>query len=903
MDWNSEVRAALGRHQAEPDEQVVLELAQHAAAAFEAERADGRSPEEAVERIRAQVEIWCRNLADYPRRRTRAAAVPPPPMSSSWLTGWAHDVRYGLRLLRRHRAFTVAAIVTTALGIGAVGTLFSVAYGVLLRPLPWHDSDRLIRVWESRDGGTRLMPRIVTNRTYHAWTERPDTITGLAAWSAVRSVTLGADAEGTRVPAMPVTSSLFGLLAVRPIVGSVFSETAGAELPREIILSHALALERFGGARDAAGRSVMVDGISRVVVGVMPASFRFPNPEVRAWLPYRVPAVQARDGTTTGLSMFSAMARLRPGASAEQAAAEATSRAGSAPRPGMVDIAIFGTKGDAVIHAMPYADFLTQEVREPVIAFLAAVGLLFLTAVASISSMQLARSAARRREIALRAALGAGTGRLARQLLVESALLGLAGGVAGVALTAALHASLPWLLPADFPRLADVSLDWRVMLFSGVVSLLAGLAFGLLPAWQVRRLSLVEVLTEDSLAPVGLAGRSKVGRMRALIMAGQVAVASFLLVGAALLGRTFVALWNTDRGYEPANVMTVRLLLPNRLFKPDVRSGFVRDLLDRVTAIPGVRSAGFTTILPLGTAESAMSFKLPARGQRGPIDAQAALRNVSPGYFEALGIRTAAGRTFTADDTVSSPPVVVVNRAFARAYFDGGGIGEPLPISFEDSGPSQWTIAGVIEDVQPRARGEAAQPEIYMSYRQLSEGVRFEEPILVLRSDHDPEALVSRLRQTVGALHSGVLLDSIMSMEARLMTSLARPRLYAVLLGGFAGLALLIAGVGLYGVLAYGVAQRRREIGVRAALGATPAALVGLVLRQGAAITIAGLAVGLAGAYIAVGWLGGFLFGVTPRDPMSFVIVPIVLLAVATLAAFVPARRAATIDPLRAMRG
>ncbi len=666
MDWKTDVRTALGRHQPEPDEQVVLEIAQHATALFEAERADGRSPEEAKDRIREQIEIWCRDVADYPRRRSPVPAVEPPPATSSRLTGWAHDIRYGLRVLRRQRGFTLTAVVTTALGIGAVGTLFSVAYGVLLRPLSWPNAGSLIRVWETREGGTRTLPLIVTNRTYDAWAARPETISGLAAWTAVRAVTLGDDAQGTRVQALPVNSSLFGLLGVRPSLGTIFSE-AGKDLPREIILSHGLWRERFGGAPDIIGQALIVDGISRVVVGVMPASFQFPNPEVRAWLPFRVPPVQSHEGTTQSLSMFNAMARLRPGATADQAAAEATARAGGGTRPGMVDIAIFGTKGEALIHAMPYAAFVTREVRAPVMAFLAAVGLLFLTAVASISSMQLARAAARRRELALRAALGAGLGRLARQLLVESALLGLMGGAAGIVLTAALHATLPWLLPADFPRLTDVALDWRVIAVSGVVALLAGFAFGMLPALQVRRLSLVEALTEDSRAPVGLGGRSNVGRMRAVIMAGQIAVASFLLVGAALLGRTFSALWTTDRGYEPANVLTARLMLPDRLFKPEVRASFLRDLLDQMAATPGVQAAGFTTVLPLGNVESLYGFKLPGRGGE-IVEAQAATRVVSPGYFQALGIRLAAGRTFTDADTVSSPPVVVVNHAFVRAY-------------------------------------------------------------------------------------------------------------------------------------------------------------------------------------------------------------------------------------------
>ena len=891
MDWKSEVTSALGRRQAGPDEQVVLEIAQHAAALFEAECADGRSPEEARERIRQQVEIWCRDVAHYPRRRSLESAVEPPPATSSRLTGWAHDLRYGLRLLLRQRGFTLTAVVTTALGIGAVATLFSVAFGVLLRPMPWPNAGSLIRVWETREGGTRTLPLILTNRTYDAWATRQETIGGLAAWTAVQAVTVGDDAQGTRVQALPVSSSLFELLGVRPSLGTIFSE-AGKDLPREIILSHGLWGERFGEAPDIIGRALIVDGIPRVVVGVMPASFQFPNPEVRAWLPFRVPPVQSHEGTTRSLSMFNAMARLRPGATASRAAAEATARASGGPRPGMVDIAIFGTKGEALIHAMPYAAFVTREVREPVIAFLAAVGLLFMTAVASISSMQLVRAAARRRELALRAALGAGSGRLARQLLLESGLLGLMGGVAGIVLTAALHAALPWLLPADFPRLTDVALDWRVIAFSGVVALLAGFAFGTLPALQVRRLNLVDALTEDSLAPVGMGGRSTVARLRAVIMAGQIAVASFLLVGAALLGRTFSALWTADRGYEPANVLTARLMLPDRLFKPDVRASFLRDLLDQMAATPGVQAAGFTTVLPLGNVESLYGFKLPGRAGE-VIEAQAATRIVSPGYFQALGIRLAAGRTFTDADTVSSPPVVVVNHAFVRAYLRGDGVGEVLPVELAESTPPRWTVAGVIEDVQQQARRDSPQPEIYLSYRQLARGVRFDEPVLVVRSEQDPTMLVARVRQTVDQLRRDVHLDSVMTMESRLMTSLARPRLYAILLGGFAGFALLIAGVGLFGVLAYGVAQRRREIAIRAALGATPAALVALVVRQGLAMTIAGLAVGLSAAYVAVTWIAGFLFGVTARDPGSFVVVAIVLFIVAGLASVVPARRAA----------
>jgi predicted permease len=899
LDWSHEARAGLRRYQTDPDEQVVLELAQHAAAAFERERADDVPSDEAARRIREQLEIWCRNVAAYPRRQTPAAAVTAPPIGSSRFSGWLQDVRYGLRLLKRQPAFTLAAVVTTALGIGAVGTLFSVAYGVLLKPQPWPEPDRLIRVWETRAGATRSLPPVLTNRTDYAWRDRAETIAGIGGFSAVRDVTL--DADGTRVPALPVTPGLLQVLAVQPALGSIFTDDGRERPAREIILSHALWRDRFGAATDTVGRQVLVDGAAHLVVGVMPAAFQFPNPDVRAWLPHRIPVVQTLDGTTQSVSMFGAIARLRPGVTPSQAAAEAASRASGGPKPGLVDIAVFGTKGDAIIHAMTYPAYVTREVREPVIAFLAAVALLFVTAVASVSSMQLARATARRREMALRAAIGAGTGRLARQMFVESALLGLIGGAAGLGLTVLLHAALPWLMPADFPRLADVTLDWRIAALSGLIALAAGLAFGLLPAWQMRRLSLLEVLTEDSLAPVGIAGRSLVGRTRALIMAGQVAIASFLLVGAVLLGRTFTSLWTADRGYQPANMLTMRVMMPDRLFKAEARSLLLGDLMARIDAMPGVRSSGFTTILPLGGVESLYGFKLPKRDGR-VIEAQASVRTVSAGYLKSIGARLVAGRDFTDADTLSSPPVVIVNRTFVRTYLDGDGVGTTLPVAFQDEGRDRWQVAGVVEDVQPASRGEPARPEVFISYRQITGGLGFADPFLVVRSEQDPAALVAAIRSAAAAVHRGIHLDSIMTMENRLMTSLARPRLYAVLLGGFAGLALLIAGVGLYGVLAYGVAQRHREIGVRAALGATPGGLVRLVLRQGVAITVAGLAVGLTGAYVAAGSLSGFLFGVDAHDPVSFAAVPVVLLAVAVLAAFVPARRAATIDPLQAMR-
>jgi predicted permease len=900
MRWNAYVRQSLAAHQREPDDQVVLELAEHARAAYEAERAEGRSHDEAEATIRRQIDVWCRETAAYPRRQRRPVVLEPPAATSRRWTGWTHDVRYGARVLARHWPFSLAAILTTALGIGAAGTLFSVTYAVLARPLPWSDPDRLIRVWETREGGRGLLPTIVTNRAYYEWTERPETIEAIGAWVGSARVTLGADGDGPRVLALPVSANLFAVLGVQAALGAVFDVPPAGDQPNAVVLSHALWVEQFGADPNAIGRSLTIDGQAHRVAGVMPEGFYFPTPEVRMWTPWRVRAVETgEDGATRGISMFNAVARLRPGRTPEQAAAEATSRARGGPPPGLVDVTIFGTKGEAVIHTMRFDAFLAREVRQPLLVFLGAVLLLFLTAIASISNMQLARSTGRRRELAVRAALGAGTGRLARQLLVESTLLGLAGGAGGAALMALLHLLVPSLLPEDFPRLSDIGMDVRVLGFAAITALGAGLAFGLLPALQARRLNLVSTLTEDGLAPVG-AGRSPLGRLRALIIVGQMAVATMLLIGAALLARTFVALWQADRGYEPRHALTAMLILPERSFSPAARGAFMRDLLARVETMPGVTAAGFTSILPLTGWDALMGFRLP--GPNGPIEAQAGVRTVSPGYFEAMGLRLAAGRWFTAADTTSSDPVVVVNRTFAATYLPDGAVGQRLPVNMEDNGPTSYTVAGVIEDVQPSTHGEPPRPEIYGSLGQVRAGTGFTEPTLVVRTMREPAALAGAVRHTILDLDRRAIVEQLITMEDRLRTGLARPRLYALLLGGFSTLALAVAGTGLFGTLACGVAQRRREIGVRAALGASPRRIVSLVVRQSAGLTITGLAIGLAAAYAAVRWLSSFLFGVPAHDPLSFLIVPLVLLAIAAAASAIPARRAAGIDPLQAMR-
>jgi putative ABC transport system permease protein len=816
------------------------------------------------------------------------------------LTGLGLDIRYALQLLRRQWGHALVIVLTMALGIGAATVLFGVAYGVLLKPLPWPDADRFVRLYETRQGSTRPAT-FMTNSTYLAWSEQPTTIDGLAAWSG-STMTMAGTGEPERVRVVEASPSLFSLLRAQPALGVLFRAYADGSLDEtQTVLSYGFWQQRFGGRPDVIGQPIRFDGTQYRIVGVMSPSFAFPDRETRAWTPFRVPPVVGKDPKMRSLSMFNAIAKLRPGVSTAQAAAEGTARGRSAPDPGLVAVAVFGSKGPVQVSAVNFLDSLMGDLRPALVVFMVAVGLLLATATANVASLQLARATNRRREIAIRSALGAGGGALMRQLLVENTLVGLCGGLAGLLLAAWMLRALPSVLPADFPRLADVTFDWRVGAFAIGVSLVASIAFGLVPAVSALRVNLAEALAEDGLAPVGGGSRSPTVRARLLIMAGQIAVASVLLLGAALLSRSFVALIHADRGYEPAHLLTARLPLPDQSYSPQQREALLEQVLERLRTVPGVTQAAFSTRLPLTPGEILAAFPMPSRGGGGTISVHAAIRHVSPGYFGALGLRMIEGRPFTDADTLTSRPAVVVNRAFARQYLDTPAVGARIPASFNRNA-SEAEVIGVVADVEYGTVADPVSPEVYMSSRQLSDGFPYDEPILLVRTASDPTRFAPILRSIVREQDASAALESVMTMEDRLLTSLARPRLYAILLGGFAGFAVLIAGVGLFGVLTYSVLQRSREIGVRTSLGATPRDIVLLVLRQALTVTIAGLAVGLAASAALMRYISGLLYGVKSFDEVSFAVVPVLLAIVAALACVVPARRAAAVDPVRVLR-
>jgi len=893
MDWTSRIRAAFDDTPIAPD--VVEELADHARALYEAARADGLPHDEADRRVTDHVTRWRADASSLRRMAGRTPMPVAPAPSASWIAGARQDLHYAARLLRRQPRHALLVIATMAIGIAAATTLFSVAYGVLVRPLPWPHADRIVEVRETR-GGRQPRFGAVSNAAFLAWKEQATTIERLAAWSQ-RTVTLGVGGEPERVRLTAASADIFATLGVTPLIGALFDDK-DATSP-VIVLAERFWRRRFSADISIIGRSIDVDGRPHTIVGVVPGEVAFPDQQSQGWIPIHVSPV-----TGSSLSMFNAVALLRPGMTPEQAAAEGTARGQFVPDTGMTTNAIFGGTGPVAIAVTPVAERMTADVRRPLLVLLGAVGLLLVAATANVASLQLARASARSRELAIRAAIGADSNRIARQLLTESLLLGIAGGAAGTSLAALIHRALPSLLPADFPRVAEVTLDPTVLVFALGLSVASGVAFGVLPALRLRRQSLLIPLTDGGTTPVGVNVRHRTARLRLLIMTGQIAVTSVLLVGASLLGRSFWALVHVDRGYDPSGVVTATVSLPNDRYPAERRYEIVERILDRLSTGSRSASAAFTSELPLTAGGSTAAFTLRSAILEGPTTVQASPRMVSADYFSVMRMTMAAGRTFLPTDGPSSEPVAIVNRAFARQYLGEQPLGArvPMGVGYMPFG-TEASVVGVVDDVRYVASGDAIQPEIYYVYRQLQHRVVAPVATFLVRDAAFPDEMAgATLRRAIREADRGLVPDRIATLETRVGAIVARPRLYAVLLGTFAAFALGIAAVGLFGVLSYTVAQRSRELAVRAAIGAHPAALVRLVLRQGLAIVLAGLGIGLFASLGLASSLRALLYGVTTHDAFTFTVVPLVVLSVAVVACLGPALRAGRVDPIRELR-
>jgi putative ABC transport system permease protein len=795
------------------------------------------------------------------------------------------DLRHALRLMRRSPGFTLAALLTLALAIGVNTAVFCVVYGVLLRPLPYRDADRIVMLSEEHPGGTPIIrdPRL-SDLTFVAWRGRAQTIESLSGYSTqMFTITTGAESE--RIDGGSLSPSAFAVLGATPALGRFFSEDEASEGKNTVVvLSDALWRSKFNGDPNVVGKTMQIGGKVHDIVGVAPPWFYFPDRDALLWTPYVLPA------TSNGsMRIMPAFARLKPGATVQQAAAEGTAAARSVTRPMAAEL-LFGKGAPVEVRVNSIIDHVTNRVRPALVVLMAAVGLVLLVACANVANLLLARGTSRARELAVRSALGAGAARLARQMLTESAATGLLGGAAGVFLAWTLVKAVPAWAPEGFPRLADVQLDARVLAFAVALSLVAGALAGVIPALRASSGDLAPTLRTGDDRSIGTGGR-----IRALLLAGEAALSVVLLIGAALLVRSFVTLAHVDPGYDARNVLTARIYLTGAAATPDRRIQLVQTLTDRFRSNSQIVAAGVSNMAPLGesTFVSGFAFGTNTAGQR--VTARALQYVVTAGYAEALKLRLKEGRLLTAADETAPVQAMVVNEAFVRAYANDGRtlVGRRYEGLIADKVSTE--IVGVLGDVLKDGLDTKPQPEIYLAHRKDRTITR--EINLVLRTAGDPNAFAPSLRGIVHDLEPAAALGSVGSLSSRIADSVSEPRFSTAVLTAFAALALGIAATGLYGVLSYNVSQRRREIGIRAALGATRADLIGLVVRQGMGTTLAGLAAGIVVAMIAARRLQPLLFGIAPLDLPSFVVMPFVLLIVAVLACVVPARRAAATDP------
>lgn len=806
------------------------------------------------------------------------------------------DLRDALRGLTRTRTTTIAALLTLALALGVTTTLMSVLDGVLLRPLPYPDSGQLVLVSEHHPGADAPLPgRRLSNLTLDAW-DHAQTLDGIGTYGP-RTYTWVTHEGAQRVAGASVSPGLFDVLRVPPYRGRFFT-AAEAEKGADAVavLSHALWQELFGGEDAAIGRTLRLDDRDYTIVGVAPPGFAFPDRESRLWTPaVRVP--KPAGDSDMPMQIFSAVARLRPGVTPERAAAEATAAARTVKRPIVAEL-LFGRGGGPVeVRVTRLLDAITDDVKPALLAVTAGVVLVMLVACFNVANLLLSNGLTRRRELAVRAALGASQGRLLRVMLLESLLLAGAGIALGLMLAAFLVDALPALAPERFPRLDEIAINKRVLLASIVTSLASAVIAGLLPAWRGSRTDLALAMKDDDGRSAGMAN----ARLRSALLALEAALALVLIVGAGLLVRSLGKLTEVDHGYDPSNVLTARVYLTGASDKPERRSAIVGELLQRLRALPNVAAAGAGNMAPFGESVYMSAFSLPTPGPGGEERvAQAVSSVVTPGFAEALGLRLVEGRTFLPTDQAESTPLLV-SETFARRYLHDGRpvAGRPFPVRFNDEMAATF-IAGVVKDIRPFGPQSEPRAEIYQlegTGRPIQREIN-----LVIRTNGDPLAIVPALREIVRSTDPYAALDEVGTMAARLSASIATPRFFTTVLGSFAGLALVLASVGLYGVLSYGVTLRRRELGVRAALGASRGDLIRTVLRQGFAATLAGLTLGTVLAVWAARMLRGLLFGIEPLDLPAFASGCLVLLAVAAAACLIPARRAASTDPLEVLR-
>jgi putative ABC transport system permease protein len=796
------------------------------------------------------------------------------------------DLKHGIRLLLRSPGFTLVAIAALAIGIGANTAIFSVVNTLLLRPLPYERADELAVLWEHNIPRDRKNNVISPGNFIH-WREMQQTFVDLAAVGMTFTVTLTGAGEPEELPMQSVTASFFSLLGVKPTIGRPFTVEEDRPQSRVVVISDRLWKRRFGGDRSIVDRGITLQGTSYTVVGVMPAGFSFLDKNVDVWLPVGFSA-QAR--TPRGRWMIG-LGRVKPGVTFARAQQD-MERVHSELTRLFPD---FNTGWTARV--VPIREQLTGQVRPALFVLLGAVAFVLLIACANVANLLLARATARQRELAVRAALGAGRGRLIRQLLVESSLLAVAGGMAGLLLAwwalRLLRVAVAEHLPIQ--RLEMVGIDGWVLGFTVGASLLSGLFFGLVPALTASSSGLNDALKEGGRTGSASGG----GRTRSAFVVVEVALALVLLAGAGLLVRSFIQLMNVNPGFDTAKTITMRVSLPgSRYGEPAERVRFFRRLFDRIQALPGVEAAGANSFIPLRGLGAATGFQVvgqppPPRGEEPVAD----VRVVSRDFFKAMGVPLLKGRLFNEDDAADSQNRIVINQTMAEKYFAGEDpIGRKVRVAWNNERDDE--IIGVVGDIRHAGLHEAPRAMTFWPYPRFS----YPGMTIALRTSGDPRAVANTVVAIVREQDPALAVADIRTMGEIVSESVAERRVTMTLLAVFAVAALLLAAVGIYGVIAYSVSQRTQEIGIRMALGARQADVLRMVVGHAMALTLTGIVIGGAGGLLLTRLMRDLLFHTRPADPLTFTAVAALLAFVAAAASYFPGRRAAGVDPVVALR-
>lgn len=901
MDFRPYVRAHLPPLAVAREPEIVDELAQHMADLYQEARSAGEDHETALARAMAtlpdapaafahDLESASRTLPGLIVDRWQATHDTPASRAGRWsMTDVLRDLRIAVRCLRRTPGFAAVVVITLAIGIGATTAIYSVVDAVLINALPYPTADRLQMMWVTNPQ-QEIDKDVTSYPTFRDWQSQATTFDAMAAVAGA-NFTLTGSGEPRLVPGERVTGRFFDLFGMQALHGRALNEAdTEAGRDRVLVLSHALWRDHFGGDSAAVGRTVSVNAQSYEIVGVMPPEFSAIH-TAQAWAPLSPtgPLAQlAQSRSTLWLEVIGVVTGGVPAESAQSEMSTIMSRLAQ-QYPGVYD-------GQGIL-LEPLKDSVVGDVRSTLLLLAGAVVLVLLIVCANVAGLLVARLSARQREMAVRVAIGAGRGQLVRQLLIESALLGVAGAIAGIGLA---YWSLRALLvsrPASLPRATEIHLSLETLIFAMVVGLLASLAFGLLPAYGLLRRDPAGQLRDDARGSVGAAG----GGMRRVLVVAEIALACVLVTGAGLLVRSFAAMHTADPGFARERVFTMRLTLPGARYSTDLQSrAFFDGLIERIEALPGVERAGATSFPMLSRSSGSASLRIEGAPPPPPDtpNEPVTMDIITPTAFETLGVPMTRGRMFNSGDVTDGLPVVIVNEAFVRRFYpDRDPIGKRVTFDgFETGGQRvRWlTIVGVAGDTRRSGFNIPVREELYFPLSQASAGSMY----VFVRTSGAPESVVAPVRGAVWSLDPQLAIALPRTMEAVMAAAVAEERFRMTLVAGFAATALLLAALGVYGLMAFATTQRLREFGVRLALGATPRGVLMTVMRDGLVLAAIGLAVGLTGALAVAQVLRQMLFGISPFDPITFAAMATVLLAVAALAAFVPARRAMKTDPM-----